>query len=74
MIQLLKQFPYKAIPIVQERMKRKLENFKENKDNARHQLNDTCQKNFAKSLDHRSFTFKNNEKKNMNAKYFLGEI
>lgn len=41
---------------------------------ARITLNDTCAKNFIKSLDHRSHTFKHNEKKNMNWKFFQQEI
>jgi len=38
------------------------------------QWNETCEKNFKKSLDYRSLAFKALEKKQTNQKAFLSEI
>ena len=70
-IDLLVKNPQKAFPVVIDRLKEKRDLMLVHKREASKQWNETCEKNFYKSLDHRSFIFKQNEKKNMNLKGML---
>ena len=54
------------------RMKKETQTYQKQEQNK--QWRDICEKNFHKSLDHRSFYFKQCEKKNTNFKSFFGEI
>lgn len=72
--ELLEQEPIRALPVIIGRLKSKLEAWlttaKIEKERA---WKDTAEKNFSKSLDHRSFYFKQIEKKAANHKSFLTE-
>lgn len=73
-INLLLRKPVKAIPIVQDRVAKRLEELESVKQQLMGQWNDTCEKNFKKSLDYRSLAFKSHEKKQSNQKAFLADI
>jgi len=55
--------PAKAIPIIYDRFEDMLIKFKIDKNENKKNWADLCEKNFLKSLDHRSFHFKFFEKK-----------
>jgi paired amphipathic helix protein Sin3a len=74
MIKHMNRNPAKAIPIILDRMQKRWENWNDAKQDLVRNWKDICERNFIKSLDHRSFSFKNNEKKNMNQKYYTTEI
>lgn len=64
MLRLLPINPAKAIPIIYDRFRSNYKRVLEDKQDQLKVWFETCEKNFAKSLDHRSFHFKNFEKKN----------
>lgn len=64
MLRLLPMNPARAIPIIYDRFRNSYEKFVEEKKDYLKQWRDVCEKNFQKSLDHRSFHFKSFEKKN----------
>jgi paired amphipathic helix protein Sin3a len=66
MVNLLNKNPQKAIPIIVERLKKRAESMADAKIECQKSWKEVCEKNFMKSLDHRSFHFKNHERKNQN--------
>ena len=73
-IEMLRNSPIKSLPVVISRIKLKIETWKKNsKFESERIWKETMDKNFFKSLDHRSFYFKQNEKKMTNSKAFLLE-
>ena len=72
--ELLEHEPVRALPVVIGRLRSKLEAWLTNSKQEKERLwKETAEKNFSKSLDHRSFYFKQNEKKFANNKSFLSE-
>ena len=63
MLKMLPQNPVKAIPILYSRIKKNFDGLKGERDDLIKNWSDLCEKNFHKSLDHRSFHFKSFEKK-----------
>lgn len=73
-VELLGEEPIKALPVIIGRLKSKLEAWLANSKIEKERVwKDTAEKNFLKSLDHRSFYFKQNEKRFANNKSFLTE-
>lgn len=73
-IEMLKANPIKSLPVVISRIKSKVETWKKtSKFDSERVWKEILDKNFFKSLDHRSFYFKQNEKKMTNPKAFLAE-
>lgn len=73
-IEMLKSSPAKSLPVVINRIRQKIETWKKtSKHDSERLWKETVEKNFYKSLDHRSFYFKQNEKKMTNAKSFFNE-
>ena len=70
----LKSNPVKALPVIISRVEQKLESMRRiSKPASERVWDETIEKNFTKSLDHRSFYFKQNEKKMTNSKNFIQE-
>ncbi|KAF7458954.1 Sin3 like paired amphipathic helix containing protein [Cryptosporidium felis] len=74
-LELLKRTPHSSIPVILNRLRQKDEEW----THARHLMNqgvwrDIQTKNYFKSFDHRSFYFRQADKKNTNVKGFLCEI
>ncbi|KAK9172614.1 Sin3 like paired amphipathic helix containing protein [Cryptosporidium meleagridis] len=74
-LELLKRTPYSCIPVILNRLRQKDEEW----THARHLMNqgvwrDIQTKNYFKSFDHRSFYFRQVDKKNTNVKGFLCDI
>lgn len=74
-LELLKRTPYSCIPVILNRLRQKDEEW----THARHLMNqgvwrDIQTKNYFKSFDHRSFYFRQADKKNTNVKGFLCDI
>ena len=63
MIQLIYKNPARALPIIRERLEKKLRFYEQGKAEGKRMWIETMEKNWAKSLDNRSFTFKTFEKK-----------
>lgn len=73
-VELLGEEPIRALPVIIGRLKSKLEAWLANSKIEKERVwKDTAEKNFCKSLDHRSFYFKQNEKRFANSKSFLTE-
>ncbi|CAG9334351.1 unnamed protein product [Blepharisma stoltei] len=73
-IETLKNNPSRALSVVISRIKSKIDAWKNiSKPESDRTWDETVEKNFYKSLDHRSFYFKQNEKKMTNAKNYLTE-
>ena len=73
-IEMLKINPIKSLPVVISRIKSKIDNWKKTTKSESEKLwKETIERNFFKSLDHRSFYFKQHEKRMMNPKSFLTE-
>ena len=73
-IEMLRNSPVKSLPVVISRIKLKIDTWKKtSKYDSERIWKETVDKNFFKSLDHRSFYFKQNEKKMTNSKAFLSE-
>ena len=73
-IEMLKINPIKSLPVVIARIKSKIDNWKKNTKSESEKLwKETIEKNFFKSLDYRTFYFKQHEKRMMNPKSFLTE-
>jgi paired amphipathic helix protein Sin3a len=71
---MLKTSPLKALPVVISRLKAKIDSWKKtSKFDSERVWKETIERNFYKSLDHRSFYFKQNEKKMTNPKSFLSD-
>lgn len=74
-LELFKRTPYSCIPVILNRLRQKDEEW----THARHLMNqgvwrDIQTKNYFKSFDHRSFYFRQADKKNTNVKGFLCDI
>lgn len=74
MLKLLPKNPARAIPIIFERFRLSYYKSVDEKSDMIKGWRDLCEKNFIKSLDHRSFHFKSFEKKNQSSKHYLLEI
>lgn len=73
-IEMLKNNPIKSLPVVISRIKNKIEIWKKaSKYDSERVWKEIVERNFYKSLDHRSFYFKQNEKKMTNPKSFLSD-
>jgi len=72
-VKLFKFNPVKSISVILGRLQSKADEWADARVENLKQWRDICEKNFHKSLDHRSFYFKQNEKKVTNPKYFLNE-
>ena len=73
-IEMLKTNPTRSLPVVISRIKSKIETWKKtSRADSERVWRETFEKNFYKSLDHRSFYFKQHEKKMMNSRSFLLE-
>lgn len=71
---LLEQDPLRSLPVIIQRLNSKLEAWLANSKQEKERVwKETAEKNFSKSLDHRSFYFKQNEKRFANNKSFLSE-
>lgn len=66
--------PWATIPVVLRRLKQKSEEWQILKTEMLPTWNDVCAKNYNKSLDHRSFYFKQADKKNLSGKGMTQEI
>lgn len=66
--------PWATIPVVVRRLKQKSEEWQILKTEMLPTWNDVCAKNYNKSLDHRSFYFKQADKKNLSGKGMTQEI
>jgi len=66
--------PWATIPVVVRRLKQKSEEWQMLKTEMLPTWNDVCAKNYNKSLDHRSFYFKQADKKNLSGKGMTQEI
>jgi len=74
MITLLSKNPVKAIPIITERLKQRQNQWVGNKEECLQGWKEQAERNFYKSLDIRSFAFKQYEKKNENSKTYMLEL
>ncbi|OMJ92886.1 hypothetical protein SteCoe_4218 [Stentor coeruleus] len=73
-IEMLRVSPIKSLPVVISRIRSKVETWrKTSKFDSERVWKEIAEKNFYKSLDHRSFYFKQNEKRMTNPKAFLTE-
>ena len=66
--------PWATIPVVVRRLKQKSEEWQILKEEMLPTWNEVCAKNYNKSLDHRSFYFKQADKKNLSTKGMTQEI
>lgn len=74
MLRLLPINTAKAIPIIYDRFKGSYERLLQEKEDMKRKWHEECDKSFYKSLDHRSFHFKQYEKKNQQPKSYIAEI
>lgn len=70
----LQECPAVAVPVVLARLKAKDEEWRRLQREFSRTWREVDSKNFYKSLDHQGITFKANDKKNITAKYFVGDI
>jgi paired amphipathic helix protein Sin3a len=70
----LQEYPSVAVPVVLARLKQKSEEWRRLQREWNRTWRDVDAKNFYKALDHQGITFKNNDKKNIIAKYFMQDI
>ncbi|KAK9814633.1 hypothetical protein WJX72_009077 [[Myrmecia] bisecta] len=73
-VRLLKQNPGTAIPVVLARLVQKEDEWLRVKQHMAKQWQKVYEHNYHKSLDHRSFYFKQTDKRNLGHKSMLGEI
>lgn len=73
-VDILRKNPYQALPIVFTRLKQKQEEWTRCRSDFNKVWSDVYAKNHYKSLDHRSFYFKQQDSKNLNAKALVAEI
>lgn len=74
MISLLRQNPAVALPTILPRLIQKDEEWRQTKKEMMPQWQAIFKDNYNKSLDHRSFYFKQNEKKNLTSKILFNEL
>lgn len=70
----LQECPAVAVPVVLARLKAKDEEWRRLQREFARTWREVDSKNFYKSLDHQGITFKQNDKKNITAKHFVGDI
>ena len=70
----LQECPTVAVPVVLHRLKAKDEEWRKLQREFARTWREVDSKNFYKSLDHQGITFKANDKKNITARYFVGDI
>lgn len=73
-IQALQDCPSVAVPVVLARLKQKDEEWRRTQREWSRTWREVDCKNFYKSLDHQGISFKQNDKKNITAKYFVADI
>ncbi|KAJ7602738.1 histone deacetylase complex, SIN3 component [Roridomyces roridus] len=73
-IQALQDCPTVAVPVVLGRLKQKDEEWRRAQREWGRTWREVDAKNFYKSLDHQGISFKVNDKKNITAKFFVGDI
>lgn len=73
-LQLLNRKPVKAIPVILIRIDERLREYEITKQNFLKDWDNVCEKNFHKSLDYRSLSFKQHEKKQQNSKAYMTDI
>ena len=74
MLLMLPQNPIKAIPILFQRFKMNYDRSVSEREDMIKTWHENSEKNFYKSLDHRSFHFKSYEKKQQQAKAYIVDI
>lgn len=72
-LEVLRKHPAGAIPVILERLKQKDGEWRRARKELNKQWKDTNEKNFHKSLDHCSFYFKQQDKKQLSAKGLVNE-
>eukprot|EP00474_Spongospora_subterranea_P001514 CRZ01972.1 hypothetical protein [Spongospora subterranea] len=73
-VRLLKQIPATAISVILRRLKQKDAEWRRARENMKRPWQDIVKANFHRSLDHRSFTFKSEEKKRLSSKCLIFEL
>jgi paired amphipathic helix protein Sin3a len=73
-LELLRKIPGSAIPVILTRLKQKDEEWRRQRIELNKEWKEVLERNYHKSLDHRSFYFKQNEKKALSHKTLLGEV
>lgn len=73
-IQALQDCPSVAVPVVLNRLKQKDDEWRRAQREWSRTWKEVDSKNFYKSLDHQGTNFKQNDKKNITAKYFVADI
>lgn len=73
-IQALQDCPSVAVPVVVARLRQKDEEWRRAQREWSRTWREVDSKNFYKSLDHQGISFKANDKKNITAKHFVGDI
>lgn len=74
MINLLQNHPAESIPIILNTMKSFQADFKKKRDDMQNNWRQECNKHWWKSLDHKNFNFRLNEKKTQVAKEFIAKL
>ncbi len=74
LVDLLKVSPYITIPVIVGRMFQKDNEWRKVRTDMKRAWRDVCEKNFNKSLDHRSFYFKQEDRKKMAPKALVAEL
>lgn len=73
-IRLLRLNPSTAIPVILKRLKQKDVEWRRARENMKKTWQDVVKANYHRSLDHRSFTFKSEEKKRLSSKFLIAEL
>lgn len=73
-IKALQECPAVSVPVVLDRCKQKDKEWRRAQREWSRTWREVDAKNFYKSLDHQGISFKANDKKNITAKYFVGDI
>lgn len=74
LIELLEKHPSKSIPVILQTMKKFLNDFINKKMDAMNGWKQECVRHWSKSLDHKSFNFKINERKYLATREFVNKI
>lgn len=74
MIEYLHEHPVQTIPVVLKTVEDYQKNFLKKKEDMQHTWRQDCNKNWSKSLDHKSFNFRTNEKKTQVAREFQSKM
>lgn len=74
LVDLLKVSPYITIPVIVGRLFQKDNEWRKVRTDMKRAWRDVCEKNFNKSLDHRSFYFKQEDRKKMAPKALVAEL